>query len=99
MKQFIVTIAAIVVTVIIYTNFQPTETEEIDTAWIMEEIKGIGKLSFFVHSIIPVADLFPCFWFYSAALKAPEKFVAAYNLHHRDHPFCPVHKSFLRDFE
>ena len=50
MKQFIVTIAAIVVTVIIYTNFQPTETEEIDTAWIMEEIKGIGKLSFYQNT-------------------------------------------------
>jgi len=50
MKQFIVIIAAIVVTVMIYINFQPTETEEIDASWIMGEIRGIGKLSVYQNT-------------------------------------------------
>lgn len=50
MKQFIVIIAAIVVTVMIYSNYQPTETEEIDATWIMGEIKGIGKYSVYQNT-------------------------------------------------
>lgn len=50
MKQFIIIIAAIVVTVMIYSSYQPTETEEIDATWIMGEIKGIGKYSVYQNT-------------------------------------------------
>lgn len=50
MKQLIVIVAAIVITLIIYNSFQPTENEEIDATWIMGEIRGVGKLSVYQNT-------------------------------------------------